>query len=372
MNRVRTWVAGLLAAVLGAGGVLVTTGPAVAASAPGFVEKHARVLDLPPRLARRATAERIQYVTTDVNGATVSATGLVLTPTGYKANKVVGWGHGTTGLADICAPSSNYDVFWEEGQIAIAGLLDNGWTVAAPDYPGLGGPGPHPYFIGKSEGRALIDSVKAARNLDSRLSTQYVVDGYSQGGQASLFAGELAPSYDGALALRGVVATAPVSNVDILAPAIPALDNRGYLVMALAGLATVEPSVRPAELLAQPARDLLPVLRTGCLNEILAAYDPLDRPTDFLQGGTLPQWVVDKMAQWDNPAQSRPSAPILLIQGTADEAVPEFVTEEYLLPELTAYPGALVEYKEYEGATHEGAVIQSVPFVDRWIAAQFS
>ncbi|HEY7271818.1 MAG TPA: lipase family protein [Actinoplanes sp.] len=371
MNTVRRRVAVVLVALLGAGGSLVSTGPAAAAPAPGFVERHATV-GLPPRLAQRATAERVQYVTTDVNGATISATGLVLTPRGYKAKKVVGWGHGTTGLADICAPSTNYDVFWEEGQIAIAGLLDNGWTVAAPDYAGLGSAGPHPYLIGASEGRALIDSVKAARNLDSKLSTEYVVDGYSEGGQASLFAGELAPRYDGALQLRGVVAIAPVSNVQILAPAIPAADNRGYLVMALAGLATVDSSIDLMRLLAPPAEQQLPVLRNGCLTEILAAYDPIDEPTDFLEGGELPPAVVRKLAQWDNPGQSPPSARILLVQGTADEAVPAFVTKDYLLPQLRRYGTVTVEYKEYPDATHEGAVIQSVTFVDRWIAARFS
>jgi pimeloyl-ACP methyl ester carboxylesterase len=371
MNRVRIWVAGLLAALLSAGGVVVTTGPAAATSTPGFVERRAPV-GLPPRLAQRATAERIQYVTTDVNGATISATGLVLTPTGYKAKKVVGWGHGTTGLADICAPSKNYDVFWEEGQRAVAGLLDSGWTVAAPDYPGLGVPDqPHPYLIGASEGRALIDSVKAARYLYPQLSTQYVVDGYSQGGQAALFAGELAPRYDGVLTLRGVVGIAPVSHVDVLAPQIPFAPNRGYLVMALAGLTTVDPSVRLRDLLADPAEQELPSLENGCLNEILTAYADLDDPNLFLEGGTLPQTVVRKLAYWDNPGQSPPSAPILLVQGTADDAVPYTVTRS-LARELNRYGTATVEYKEYEGATHEGAVIESVAFVDRWITTRFA
>jgi hypothetical protein len=41
------------------------------------------------------------------------------------------------------------------------------------------------------------------------------------GGQGAPFAGELAPSYDGALVLSGVAAIAPVSNADLLAPLIP-------------------------------------------------------------------------------------------------------------------------------------------------------
>jgi pimeloyl-ACP methyl ester carboxylesterase len=369
MNTVRRRVAVLLVALLGAGGSLVSTGPAAAAPAPGTVRSHVSV-GLPPFLAQRATAERIEYVSTDVNGRTIPATGLVLTPTKRKDNKIVGWGHGTTGLADQCAPSRNYAVFWEEGQAAVAGLLDSGWTVAAPDYAGLGTPQPHPYFIGTSEGRALIDSVKATRNLHPNLSTQYVVDGYSQGGQAALFAGELAPTYDGALTLRGVVGIAPVSHVEVLAPLIPDAPNRGYLVMALAGLATVDSSVDPAALLKWRAQEELPVLETGCLNEILDAYADVPA-SQFLANGRLPSSVVAKLAHWDNPGQVAPSAPVLLVQGTADEAVPDFVTAA-LAEELSGYGTATVEYKVYEGATHEGAVFQSVTFVDRWIADRFA
>jgi hypothetical protein len=35
----------------------------------------------------------------------------------------------------------------------------------ATDYPGLGTPGVHAYLMGESEGRAVLDSVRAARNL---------------------------------------------------------------------------------------------------------------------------------------------------------------------------------------------------------------
>jgi pimeloyl-ACP methyl ester carboxylesterase len=369
MNTVRRRVAVLLVALLGAGGSLLTTGPAIAASAPGTVISSTSAA-LPSELTSLGTAKRIEYVSTNVTGGTIRATGLVITPTKGKNNKTVAWGHGSTGLADQCAPSISQAVFWPEARAAVAGLLKRGWTVAAPDYPGLGTPQPHPYFIGKSEARAVIDSVKAARNLDSSLSTQYVVDGHSQGGAAALFVGELAPSYDGPLELRGVVGIAPVNHVEILAPAIPDFPNRGYLVMALAGLSTVDSSVDPAAFLAAPADSELSVLKTGCLNEILAAYEPLEGD-DFLVDSTLPQTVVDKLAYWDNPGQVPPSARILLVQGTADEAVPAFVTE-MLVSELRAYPGAQVDFKEYAGADHEGAVFQSVEFVDQWIAARFS
>ena len=134
----------------------------------------------------------------------------------------------------------------------VKSFLDRGWTVAATDYAGLGSPGPHPYLIGNSEGRAIIDSVRAARQLNGSLSNDWVAIGHSQGGQGALFAGEQTQNYGRGLQLRGVVGMAAASNLDQLAAAIVGTPGQGYLVMALAGLAALDPSVHP-EQAARPA-----------------------------------------------------------------------------------------------------------------------
>jgi pimeloyl-ACP methyl ester carboxylesterase len=358
------WVVTVQVAVLA-----VFASPAAAAVvAPGLVLTSSAAT-LPAELSGLATGKKIQYVTTAVSGSTVTGTGLILTPKTGKNNKIVVWGHGTTGVANKCAPSTNQAVFWPEARAAIAALLAKGWTVAAPDYPGLGTVAPHPYLIGLSEARSMIDSVRAARNLDSTLGLQYVIDGHSQGGQGALFAGEIAPSYDGALVLRGVSAIAPVSNADLFAPLIPGTPAQGYLVMGLYGLQAVDSSVNALSLLAAPAKLRVPVLASGCLNEILAAYQSLTA-TQLLVGGALPPAIVTKLAHYDNPAQVAPSAPILLVQGTADEAVPYDITAGALLPELQAYSQP-VQFVPVEGASHDGAVFATTSLVADWIAARF-
>jgi pimeloyl-ACP methyl ester carboxylesterase len=287
-----SWVAAIHIAVLSIAGVVVTGAPAAALISPGSV-LVATSATLPPELSPLATGKRITYATTTVNGAATTATGLVLTPRTGKTNRTVVWGHGTTGIADKCAPSASEAVFWPEARAAITALLTKGWTVTAPDYPGLGTPTSHPYLIGASEARSMIDSVKAARSLDRALTTQYVVDGHSQGGQGALFAGQLAPSYDGPLVLRGVAAIAPVSNVDLLAPYIPGTPGQGYLVMALYGLNAVDPTFNPNSVLAAPAKEQTSVLQTGCLYEILDAYAPLTAE-QLLVNGALPASVVTR------------------------------------------------------------------------------
>ncbi|WP_203779230.1 alpha/beta fold hydrolase [Paractinoplanes rishiriensis] len=359
----------LSAVVLISSGIALAPGtPASAAVAPGSVLSSSSAA-LPPQLGARATGRRVQYVSTNADGITITATGLVLTPKTGKQNRVVVWAHGTTGLADRCAPSTNQNVFWPEAQDAVEELLKRGWTVAAPDYPGLGTPQAHPYLVGNSEGRSIIDSVRAARNLDPALSTQYAIDGHSQGGQGALFASQLAPSYDGNLVLRGTASIAPVSNVDMLAPIIPGTPGQGYLVMGLYGLAAVEPTFNPNTVLAPPARAKSAVLTTGCLNEILAAYQNLTAE-QLLIGGALPAPVVAKLARNDNPAQTSPSAPMLVVQGTDDAAVPAFVTDYLVAEQLEPYAPP-VEYVTVPGGTHDSAVTDTTVLVADWIAARF-
>jgi pimeloyl-ACP methyl ester carboxylesterase len=363
-------IAVFLVSLLSVCGVLATGNPAASAAvAPGTV-LSATAATLPAELAPLATGKRIQYASTDISGGTITVTGLVLTPKTNKKLKTVAWAHGTTGLADQCTPSTNQNVFWPEARAAVAELLKRGWTVAATDYPGLGTAAAHPYLIGNSEARAVIDSVKAARNLDTTLSTQYAIDGHSQGGQAALFAGQLAPSYDGALVLRGVVGIAPVSNADLIAPLIPGTPGQGYLVMALFGLSVVESSLSPLAPLATPARQRVTVLQTGCLTEILNAYAALT-PEQLLVNGVLPPAIIAKLAQYDNPAQTAPSAPMLIVQGTDDEAVPYDITAGPLLDELHAY-NQPVQFVPIQGADHDGSVFASVTLVANWIATRFA
>ena len=224
----------------------------------GTVITKAKML-LDPALAAVATGKRISYVSSDPDGQHIVVTGAILTPRKQTRPKqdIIAWAHGTEGLADGCAPSRfatlSSDPTFPLYATTVKSFLDQGWTVAATDYAGLGSPGPHPYLIGNSEGRAIIDSVRAARQLDQSLSNDWVAIGHSQGGQGALFAGEQAHEYRRGLQLRGVVGMAAAADLDQLAEAIVGTPGQGYLVMALSGLAAVDPSVHPEQLLAPPA-----------------------------------------------------------------------------------------------------------------------
>lgn len=341
-----------------------------AASIPGAVVS-ATAIALPADLANRGTAVRVEYVTTDLKGALITATGLILTPRAGRTFKTVVWAHGTTGLADQCAPSANREVFWPEARQAVVALLARGHTVAAPDYPGLGTPAAHPYLVGGSEARSIIDIAKAARLLDARLTVQYAIDGHSQGGQGALFAGEIATAYDGALVLKGVAAIAPAAYLDVLAPGIAGTPGQGYLVMAAFGLSAVDSTIKPNQIFAPEARARFGVLQTGCLYEILAAFEGLTAE-QLLIGGQPPAILVQKLAQYGNPGQKPPTAPILIVHGTEDEAVPYFISSDFLVPKLTSYGRFPVEFVTVQGANHDGAVFQTTGQVATWVTARLA
>ena len=139
----------------------------------------------------------ILYSSTSPDGEPVAVSGVVVAPADPPAGPrpVIAWAHGTTGVATGCAPSLSDDPLFELP--ALRRAPGRGWVVVATDYPGLGTPGQHPYVVGVSEGRAVLDAVRAAGQIDDgpELSSQVAVWGMSQGGHAALFAAQLAPAY---------------------------------------------------------------------------------------------------------------------------------------------------------------------------------
>jgi len=323
-----------------------------------------------------ATGKRVTYMSTDPSGNAIAVSGAVLTPRSQirqsnpqNASRIVAWAHGTMGLADQCAPSRTDHLDlpgFDDYAATVAGYLSQGWSVTATDYPGLGTPGLHPYIVGDSEGRSVIDSVRAARKLDPTLSDKWVVSGHSQGGQAAIFASELADTYGKGLQLRGTVALAPGSNIDVIAQGLVGTPLQGYLVMALYGLSAVDPTVQPEDILAQPALDRVSALETGCFAEIHAAFGDLTAD-ELLVGGQLSDALVAKFAA-SNPGQVAGGSPVLLVQGSTDDTIPADLTR-YLHSQLCAFDQP-VQLTEYPGVGHVDVLAASQSDVIGYITAR--
>ena len=163
--------------------------------------------------ASAADSVVMTYKMLGVNGKEVQATSLVFTPKTPVPKDgwpIVIWAHGTTGVADICAPSRL--ALGSDVKNMISKFLAEGYVVVAPDYEGLGSAGDHPFLNVKSEAYSITDAVVAARNwLGTKASKQWVTVGHSQGGQAALGAAQYASRAQ--LNYKGTVAVAPASNL---------------------------------------------------------------------------------------------------------------------------------------------------------------
>ncbi len=165
----------------------------------------------------------IRYTSSDEEGREVPVYARVYTPTSPTPNKnlpVFAFAPGTTGIDDRCAASLEKPAVanWANYDSLMAAYAAQGYAVVITDYQGMRDPDRmHHYMIGAQEGRAVLDSVRALKNLpttkDTIDSKNIFVSGYSQGGHAALWADMIADNYAPEIDLKGLVGFGPVSDV---------------------------------------------------------------------------------------------------------------------------------------------------------------
>lgn len=269
-----------------------------------------------------ARAWRVVHATDGVRGPTV-ATGMVVVPDREPPPggwPVVAWAHPTRGLADACAPSLTDGV---ASLPLLEELLDEGWAVVAADYEGLGSPGLHPYLVGSSEGRSVLDAIRAAPGVDGaglEPGAPTALLGFSQGGHAALFAAEAAPVDAPDLDLVGVAVAAPVSDVGGLVRRFSAdPDQVGVVAAVVAGLDAASPDADPALVLTPDAVALLPQADIDCIDGFRQRFAGPPADTIRIPLADDPTWAALLDAQLAGTTD--PGIPVLVVQGDADETV---------------------------------------------------
>jgi acetyl esterase/lipase len=323
-------------------------------------------IEAPPQML----AWRVLYHSRSTSGSDVAVSGFVVAPDQEPPEDgwpVVALGHGTTGLADACAPSADPNLL--DVLSLVPNLFGFPYVITATDYEGLGTPGHHPYMVGESEARGVLDSVRAARAIEAaHASNRFVVWGQSQGGHAALFAGRLASDLAPDLDLLGVVAVAPPSQFAVLSNTLSDSYFRGYLPMVISSYADTYPEAHAESALTTAALERIAVLDEGCADEIMSAYASLDA---ILVDQSL--WSNDpwrSLVELNEPGRDRVEAPVLIIHGGDDEQVP-VDTSEVLFEELCAH-GTSVQRIVYPGQSHSGVIFASANDLSQWIADRFA
>ncbi len=343
-----------------------------------------------------STIKVMTYNMANVQGKTATATAMVLFPKATQPKdgyRVVVWEHGTVGVGDSCAPSNN--TINPRFKILADTLLAAGYVVIAPDYEGLGTRGMHPYLNLGSEAKSAIAAVKAAKDhYGSQLNSSWMSIGQSQGGHASLGTAEFANNDSN---YKGAVATAPASSlgyiISVVAPqAIQDILKReqagtapvgtavevyaellAYAAYTTVGITAYEPKFNYREIFQQRSQSIAEFAEgtTGengvCLTDLHnkfaddirdflatnAGKTVLDYPGlagNFQENPTVKKFLVD-----NQPATKKINSPVMIVQGTADMAVPYPVTNA--LQEGLKKLGTDVTFVSVLGAAHTQAIV---------------
>jgi uncharacterized membrane protein HdeD (DUF308 family)/alpha-beta hydrolase superfamily lysophospholipase len=313
-----------------------------------------------------ALAWRILYTTTRDEGVPATASALVVAPSDSSpsARPVVAWAHGTTGVDRRCAPSLLPEPLESGAFHALERVLDQSWVVVATDYIGLGTEGPHPYLVGQPSGRAVLDAVRAARQLDDlRLEEQTVVWGHSQGGGTALWTGQLAPTYAPDVNVVGVAALAPAADVAGLVDNLSeTVGGSLFAAYAITGYAGTYPDVRFDDYVRPTARTVVRNLAARCLAEPAALVSILTAITTNMSAfhGDLRTGRLAERLAANEPAGPF-EMPVLIGQGGADGIITPDNVAAYT--QRLCDTGANVEFRRYEGRNHVGLVAADSPLL---------
>jgi pimeloyl-ACP methyl ester carboxylesterase len=327
-----------------------------------------------PGLPAGTRAYRVLFHTTSGSGGDLAESGVVVVPGGTPPPggfPIVSWAHGTTGVASGCAPSIDGTATLPD----LAGLLSDREIVVAADYRGLGAPGLQPYLVGDSEAEDVLDGARAARSLVGSIASNVVVVlGYSQGGQAALFAGEIAQAYSPELFVAGVAAVAPVTSVLELAPTgdrPPPSGQSAFTAMALFAWARHYRTFSLDTVLTPAGLAGISAVSTTCVNGVASLYDAVS-PSRFF----LPGWeqvpAIQAANQANQPGGAPTSAPILVVQATRDEVVPFKQTTSFVARRLCRSEYDTVDYVAEQGEGHSQVLGLSSTLINRWIRQRFA
>lgn len=318
-------------------------------------------------------AQRIRYASTDRQGRALTLTAVVMRPIDTRprtALPVIAWTHGAWGIAPACTPSLSPNFFRATAAVA---AVARGYVVVAPDYPGLGSPGPHPFLVGESVARATLDAVRAARASGG--DRRFAVWGESQGGHAALFTGETARRYAPDLTLMGVAAAAPPTDLvsNLTAGGDPSI--RAFMTAYVAqswsqvydaDLRTLG-NARTQKLIGTLAEKCVTLDARPNLGTMLRVA-VLRRDLRNVNLGQIQPWA--RLARQNSVGQHPPGAAVLIAQAVNDPLVSAPVTRAFA--KRLCARGSRVRYIALPGGSHATSAADSATVTLDWIDARFA
>ncbi|MGW4355881.1 alpha/beta hydrolase family protein [Nocardia sp. NPDC004582] len=347
-----------------------------------------------------ATNTKVLYRSVDLQGNTVAVSGVVSVPAGTPPAggwPVISWAHGTTGTADVCAPSMDSDSSYPSHPYTsltdqtLAQWVSAGYAVLKTDYQGLGTPGEHGYLIGTAEARAVADIVTAARELDPSVGSKWVAAGHSQGGHAAVWSDAQAREWAPGSTLLGAVALAPASHVGAAyavtgsplgsllsgsagtgsagsgSAALTGSAPSAFTPLILTGASTAGDIHLPS-ILTPAAASLMPLAQTDCIDQLRQSqWGQLPFNQTFASGADTS--ALRSILDANDPSSLKFSTPLYVAQGKADTVVPPTATDAMVAQMQVA--GRPVTYKTYPDVDHRSLIAASSADVLAWVNKLF-
>ncbi|GAB4086067.1 hypothetical protein GCM10028784_26970 [Myceligenerans cantabricum] len=311
----------------------------------------------------------VMYHSTNATGEDIPVTGRVLVPhrawTGEGPRPIVTMAPGTRGVGDDCAPSRWLDY----ERPLVEPLLLKGYAVVITDYEGLGTPGVHTYMVGRSQGRVVLDMVRAATSLGAsglEAGGKVVVSGYSQGGGAAVWAGELWQTHAPELDVVGIAGGGVPADLTEVSELLNGGIGFGFMLLAAFGYDAAYPELELNGYLNERGRQLYEDELDACVDRALAyALQDIDVYTDEDPRSTEP-WQA-RFAE-NRAGENPPEVPIFLYHGLFDEIVP--TGQAVALRDEYCAAGADLAWQWHPGE-HVTTMVTAAPAVVGFIDSRF-
>jgi hypothetical protein len=218
-------------------------------------------------------AWRISYNTTSPSanlvattpGAPILASGIIIAPvgkpwTGAGTRPIIVFAPKTQGLGSNCAPSKALELDKEELQEVrrMVAALERGYMVAVTDYDGyMNNTNAHQYLVGQTLGHAVLDmglALKQAiptidaydpqKEVNVSTASPMAIWGYSEGGTAAAWAGQLLTSYAPSLlsSIKGIATGGMVADMRTVARIMDGSPASGMLLSGVWGYHVAYPA----------------------------------------------------------------------------------------------------------------------------------
>jgi hypothetical protein len=322
---------------------------------------------------------RILYMSRNALNQPIAVSGTVLEKVGNLPKNmptpdkrpVVAYGNEAQGIGDQCAVSRLLQ-YGNSGEVALwSPLLNDGDIVVSSDFEGMGTPGLHTFGVNVSEGHTILDSIRAAKQLDGdgvSDTNPLGMIGYSQGGGGVGYAAQIAPTY--APELKFVAVAVGGMAID---PMAMAKDNDDKIfssldVISAAGYDAAYPDLKLKSYLNAFGLNADRFAQGSC--EEIGVLLGFRHLSDFETSNPLDSPAWQQRFAENTLGASPPREPVYMFHAIADEASPFWTARK--LRAQWCHEGATVWFTALPWPVeHVSGAPVWMPYADRWLDNMF-